>query len=74
MLFRREEAEKIGTMNCTLLKYLQDQHNQHPHQTLFSVTFRSVTLPHQGVHIFQIKQHEQVLTIITRISLIFNLT
>ena len=73
MAFRREETEKIGK-NRALLKYLREQHNQHPHQTLVLVTFQSVTIPHQGLHIFQIKrQDQQVLTIMILISLTFNL-
>ena len=51
MAFRREEAKKIESMNCALLKYLREQHNLHPHQTLVLVTFQSVTLLHQRVHI-----------------------
>ena len=65
MAFRREEAEKNRE---------REQHNQHRHQTLVSVTLRLVTLPHQGLHIFQTKrQDQQVLTIMILISLTFNL-
>ena len=40
-------------MHCALLKYFQEQHNQHPYQTFVSVTFQLIKLPHQRVYIFE---------------------
>ena len=68
-----KRTKKIGNMNCALLKYLREQHNQHPHHILVSVTFRSVTCLHPGAHIFQTKQQDQqILTIMIFISFTFN--
>ena len=60
--FNEKKPEKIESMNCALLKYLQEQHNQ------------SVTLPQQGVYIFLTKwQDQHVLMIIIHINHAFNL-
>ena len=53
--FRRKEAKKNREQELRIAEIFARAAQLTSHQTLVSVTFQLVTLPHQGVHILQTK-------------------